>query len=103
LIDISTNGARSGPIHSPSDILLLQFQAGVNISGVEVDEDQVHISLAAPAGLIWQIESKELFSESSWTPVGESFPGANRVQVITDDRPLGSQRFYRAVGSPAVP
>jgi hypothetical protein len=100
-LDVSSNGAEGGPIHAPSDLLEIYFQGGVNIARVErLPEGKVGITFGAAAGYVWQLESKDDFSETTWTPVGEPVTGSDRFIAVEDGRPMASHRFYRlrAVG-----
>jgi hypothetical protein len=102
-IDTSSNGASGGPLHSPSDVLVIHFQAGVNITKLETQEDGVRVSLAAPAGFTWQLRSSDHVPGADGTDVGAPVTGTDTVIEIEDARPLTSCRVYWAVGTPATP
>lgn len=64
---------------------------------------RVQVSLTAPAGFQWQVQSKERLSDPTWKPIGDSFPGAGSIARVEDSQRLGAQRFYRAMGTPLNP
>lgn len=102
-IDISANGVGGGPIHSPSDVLLVMFQAGINIASVEPDVDHSHIRFGAMANFLWQLESIDSLSSTEWWPVGDPIAGSDGFVEIEDDRPVVPTRFYRVKGEPIAP
>jgi hypothetical protein len=97
--DASTNGLSGGPIHAPSEIIGIYFQAGVNLQFIEPDEDHTHVHFAAPAGFSWQVEaSNTLAPQAHWTPVGNSVRGDDYLHEVLDPQPVQGSRFYRLMG-----
>ena len=94
VIDISTNGAGGGPIQSPSDLLLVRFQAGMHIESIQPLADQVTVSFRSPPGISNLVEfSSEILGP--WRSAGAPLRGNNNLQTFTDtNAPVGS-RFYR--------
>ena len=104
--DTSTNGVNGGPIHTPSDVLPVWFEAGVNIVFIEPDyeEGHVHIKFGAPAGFSWQIEATRVLGpQANWQPAGNPIVGADVFVATIHDVPPGLQRFYRVKGTPIIP
>lgn len=100
LFDASTNGAGGGPIQSSSDVLLVYFQAGVNIQSVEPDEDHSHVRFASPVGATWQLEASDSpSSTATWTAVGNPVVGDDYLHEVEDDHPVQGTRFYRLKGT----
>lgn len=98
-LDVCTNGVGGGPIHAPSAVIKVYFQAGVNIKSItSVAEDTV-IVLSAPVGWNWSLEAGDsLGSAGSWMPIGELIPGDDHFHTITNHAPSAGWRFYRARG-----
>ena len=106
VFDVSTNGPGGGPIQSPSTILPVWFQAGVNIESVEPDflDGHVHVRFGAKAGYLWQVEyTAQLGPDAEWKPVDHPVTGADTWVEVFHDLPPGEQRFYRVTGTPASP
>ncbi|MBI1840449.1 MAG: hypothetical protein HYR88_06300 [Verrucomicrobia bacterium] len=104
--DTSTNGAGGGPIHTPSDIALIRFQAGVNMDFIEPDyeEGHVHVRFGAMEGFLWQLEATPAMSANPlWSPAGEPVVGADVFIEVIHDVPPGNRRFYRVRGTPIDP
>ncbi len=102
-IDISTNGTGGGPIHTPSDVLRVMFQAGINLESVEPAGDRTHIRFGSMVNFLWQLESIDSLSATDWRPVGDPIAGADRFMEIEDERPAVPTRFYRMKGELVVP
>jgi hypothetical protein len=96
LFDTSTNGAGQGPIHAPSDVITIYFQAGVNLQFVETDANRTHVRFSAPAGYDWQLESSSSLDEHArWLPLGNPVAGDDYFHEFKDDHPAQGQQFYR--------
>lgn len=96
-IDLSTNGTGGGPIHKPSDVLMVYFQAGVNIKKIEPDVDHIHIQFSAPVGNAWTVEASDSMApDAAWTEIAAPIAGDDRFHEVTDEHSVETQRFYRA-------
>lgn len=95
LIDISTNGVGGGPIHLPSDVLPLRFQAGLWIEGVQTLTNRVTVSFRSPPGISNQLEASDSIASGIWKPVGAPLRGNNSLQTFTDTSAPAGNRFYR--------
>jgi len=96
-VDVSTNGIGGGPIHPPSAVLPVWFQAGVNIGSVEPDylDGHVHVRFGAPANTTWQLESCDSLTSTDWQPAGAPVTGQDYfIDVMHEGNP-GTNRFYR--------
>jgi len=99
LFDTSTNGAGGGPIQSPSGVLRVYFQAGVNLQSIEPDEDHTHVRFPAPVGASWQLEAADSAdAPANWQPIGNPVPGDDYIHEVEDDHPVQGNRFYRLKG-----
>jgi hypothetical protein len=104
--DVSTNGTGGGPIHTPSEIIEVTFQGGVNIESVEPDfeDGHVHVRFGAMAGFIWQVEySRALGPQADWRPAESPVTGNDYFFEVIHELPPGVQRFYRVTGTPLPP
>jgi hypothetical protein len=104
--DASTNGTGGGPIHTPSEIIEVTFQGGVNIESVEPDfeEGHVHVRFGAMAGFSWQVEySRVLGPQADWRPAESSVTGNDYFFEVIHELAPGTQRFYRVTGTPLPP
>ena len=102
--DFSTNGVGGGPIHTPSTVLKVYFQAGVNIKGIKPNVDRTLITFGAKAGFVWQIEAADsLPAGTNWQSIGAPLLGDDYFHEIEDGNPTKSRRFYRANGTVFVP
>ena len=93
--DNSANGTPSGPIHTPSILLPIYFQAGVTIAGFARDSAQATLTFASRAGSSYYVQATttpEL--NTSWLDITGAFTG-NRLQTATDSTVNEIARFYR--------
>ena len=97
IIDTSANGPNGAPLHGPSDLFYLWFQAGVLLQQIKDDDGTHSVVFPAVAGRTWQLESTEAL-DSTWQPVGEAVAGDDRFRTV-EVNPAG-MRFYRLRGSP---
>ena len=96
LFDTSTNSASHGPLHLPSDVIYVYFQAGENISHIEPDVDHAHVSFPAPLGSKWQLETATVPGTNAiWTAVGTPIAGDDRLHEVYHYHTVQGQRFYR--------
>jgi hypothetical protein len=103
VVDISTNGVGGGPIHTPSDVLPIMFQSGINIAAIEPQEDRVRIRFGSMTNFLWQIESIESLGSTNWQAVGDRVNGWDSFMDIEDIRPPVSSRYYRVKGEATSP
>ncbi len=95
VIDLSTNGTNSGPIHAPSDVLLVRFQAGVRIEDTRYLTNQVAVTYRSPPGISNVLEAVDALGDTPWSPAAPPQRGNNGLQTFIDGTPPISQRFYR--------
>ena len=101
--DFSTNGVSSGPIHTPSSVLKVHFQAGDNIRSIESDADQTRVSFGARAGYSWQLQATKMMNPPDWQAIGAPINGDDYFHEVTDDTPVETNRVYRVKGTPTEP
>jgi hypothetical protein len=95
LIDLSRNGADGGPIHAPSDVLPMRFQAGLRIEGIQTFTNRVTVSFRSPPGISNVVEATHLISTGTWQTVAGPLRGNNNVQSLTETNTPLPVRFYR--------
>lgn len=97
--DFSTNGVGGGPIHQPSSVVQIYFQAGVNLKSIEPDVDHTHVTFAAPIGKIWVVEASDTVATNAiWTAISAPIVGDDYFHEITDETPVEGKRFFRTRG-----
>jgi len=95
VIDVSTNGAGGGPIHSPSDVLPIRFQAGLKIQNIQNLTNRVSVSFRSPPGISNLLEAVDSFTSTNWQPAAPPLRGNNALQSFTDTNAPTRNRFYR--------
>jgi len=95
VIDISTNGFIGGPIHSPSDVLPVRFQAGLRIEKIQTLTNRVTVSFRSPPAISNLLEAASSTESATWLPAAAPLRGNNNLQVFTDTNTPTGNRFYR--------
>jgi hypothetical protein len=94
-MDISNNGTNGGPIHLPSDVLLVRFQAGLWIENFQRFTNRVSLSFRSPPGISNQLEAANSFPPTNWQTIGSGLKGNNALQTLSDTNINQAARFYR--------
>ena len=102
-LDFSTNGVGGGPIHTPSTVLKMYFQAGDNIYFIEPDVDHTHVTFGARAGYTWQLFGATTLNPPDWQALGATVTGDDSFHEVLDDTAVEANRFYRVKGTAIVP
>lgn len=93
--DNSANGTPDGPIHSPSALLPIYFQAGVTIAGLTRDASQSIITFASRSGSSYYVQATATpETPASWQDIAGPFTG-NLLQTVTDANVNPAAQFYR--------
>ena len=95
VIDVSANGTGGGPIHTPSDVLPVRFQAGVRIEAMQLFTNRVAVSFRAAPNISNRLEVIETLGSTNWLPVANALRGNNNLQTITHSNAPTGQRIYR--------
>ncbi len=95
VIDLSTNGVGGGPIQSPSDILLVRFQAGLRIETIQTFTNRVNVSFRSPPGISNLLEATSSLASNNWQSAAAPLRGNNALQSFTDTNAPTGNRFYR--------
>jgi hypothetical protein len=95
VIDVSTNGVGGGSIQSPSDVLLVRFQAGLRIENIQTVTNRITVSFRSPSGISNILEATDSFMSGNWQPAAAPLRGNNNVQSFVDTNAPAGNRFYR--------
>lgn len=95
--DLSTNGPGGAPIHTPSPVIPVWFQAGVCVqSAVPLPSSSgVQVRFGAPLGTSLQLEYVPTLSSTNWLPAGPVVTGQDYLMDVLHQGDAGSQRYYR--------
>ena len=103
VFDTSTNGVSGGPIHRPSDVLPIVFQAGINIAGINTTGLVASVRYGSAANQIFTLEYKTNLAEPTWLPAAPPRIGDDFFQVTEDPAAIDGARFYRMRADPYIP
>jgi hypothetical protein len=94
--DLSTNGISGGPIHIPSGILKIYFQAGVTIASLAKAGDLATVTFGARINRTYILQSSiDPAALASWANASESVTGNDAFAPIVDVNATNSAKFYR--------
>lgn len=100
VLDTSANGTDGGPIHTPSDIYYLYFQAGLTISLPSKTTDSFTATFGTKLGATYFVEVSTNLATTNWTTLAGPFAGNNYLQTFTDANATNRCRIYRLKSSP---
>lgn len=95
LVDVSTNGLGGGPLHSPSSVLPILFQAGPTIESLQRTNSQVRVYFRSAPGVTNVLEASETPATGPWLPLNSGLRGNSTLQVLVDTNSPSTSRFYR--------
>lgn len=99
LTDTSTNGVGGGPIHTPSDVLDVYFQAGLSIASQVETNGVTVVTFGSVLGSDFTLEcSTNLGNTNAWFPVDGPVAGTDNFIPFMDTSPAAAPRFYRVKG-----
>ena len=93
-LDLCTNGAGGGPIHTPSAVLKVHFQAGVTIASVARRGSTNVVTFGSMLNATFYLESTDDLTTTNWTQV-DSLAGDDALRTLNDINPPAQPRFYR--------
>jgi hypothetical protein len=83
ILDTSANGANGGPLHPPSELFALHFQAGVTIATITPGSEAISLKFATQTGQTYFVEmSTDLASPTSWQTVAGPLAGNNHLLTV---------------------
>jgi hypothetical protein len=101
--DLSTNGVNGGPIHAPSDVLLVNFQANYNIKSISWANGVAQITVGTAVGSLFTLQSNtNLANADLWTDVTQVV-GNDTFQIMSDDAAGNGPKFYRVRAEAMAP
>ena len=92
---IRTNGVGGGPIHAPSDLFLMYFQAGPSIDGVLKLTNGFRVTFRGAPGVTNILEARDAPDSGTWQTVAGPLRATSNLQSLTDTNAPGPTRFYR--------
>ena len=95
VLDVSANGAGGGPLHTPSDVLPVRFQAGTRIEAMQLFTNRVTVSFRAAPNISNVLEAVTALGSTNWSPVAPALRGNNNLQTFTDTNAPFGNRIYR--------
>jgi len=96
VVDSSTNGPGGGPIHTPSPLYRVYFQAGLTIASLSRQGAAAAALFGGePARTFCLERSSALGPSASWQTVAGPLAGTNRLQTLTDPAATGPRNFFR--------
>jgi hypothetical protein len=96
LFDTSANGTNHGPIHTPSDMLPVYFQAGVTITSLTRTNNVATVTYGSITNRSFILEySTNLSDVNGWKQVSAALPGTDLLQSQNDPGGTAANRFYR--------
>ena len=95
LIDVSTNGLGGGPMHSPSAVLPMYFQAGPVIESIASASGGVRVFFRSAPGVTNVLEASSAPQGGAWSAVSAGLRGNSTLQSLVDPNPASPIRFYR--------
>jgi hypothetical protein len=105
IIDLSTNGAGGGPIHSPSQVYYATLQAGNTINSIALNSNGANVTFPTLTSVvnlagkntnaIYSLQSTtNLADPAGWTLVATNV-GSSYFQTLTDSNYDAGSKFYR--------
>lgn len=94
ILDTSANGAGGGPIHTPSDIYYLYFQAGLTISSAAKTTNSFTATFGTKLGATYYAEYSTNLASTNWITLAGPVTGNNYLQTFTDSNATNDSRFY---------
>jgi hypothetical protein len=92
-LDLSTNGPGGGPIHAPSEVVSVFFQAGVNVAPLSRNGVTNRITIGTVANQTFYLEASDDLATTNWTEIG-TVAGTDRFESV-EETVTGAGRFYR--------
>ncbi len=94
-VDISTNGQNGGPIHRPSEVLLITFEGLTSIAQFAKSGDIMNLTFKAEPDTRYEVEYSDDLSATSWMPANASVGHSNAYLSLPVQNATGARRYYR--------
>lgn len=100
--DLSTNGPGGGPIHTPSQLFPVYFEAGL-FSSVTRSNNVARISYGSFTNWTFTVEATtNLLATNSWSAIGSARNGDDFFQTQQDTSATNAMKWYRVRAVPVV-
>jgi hypothetical protein len=93
-VDVSTNGVGGGPIHTPSVVLPIWFQAGPTIASISKTNNVARITYGSITNRTGIVEYSTNLSQTNWNGLSTN-GGTDYFRAVSDTNATGGQRYYR--------
>ena len=95
-LDLSTNGVSGGPIHTPSPLLKIYFQAGVTITSLQKTNNTAILTFGARLDRTYTLQATTSpTNPNTWTDAGDPIVGNDALAPVSDTNATTAFRFYR--------
>jgi hypothetical protein len=96
LYDAASNGSGGGPIHSPSAIYPMYFQAGITIASLTHNTNHLAVTFASQNAKSYHLQTTvNPALTNSWTNLAGPFTGSHLLRTVTDTNISHPARLYR--------
>jgi len=96
VVDCSANGPQGGPIHPPSPLYHVYFQAGLTLASLTAHGSSAKASFGGEPGRSFYLERiQALGGTAFWETVAGPLAGVSRLQTLTDPAAPSGRGFYR--------
>ncbi len=95
LVDVSTNGPGGGPLHSPSTVFSMLFQAGPTIETIQPATNGMRVFFRSAPGVTNVLEAADGVPAGTWRTISAGLRGNSALQSLTDTNPAPDVRVYR--------
>jgi hypothetical protein len=96
ILDTSMNGTGGGPIHRPSELFFLHFQAGVTVARVAAGGDTMSLTYGTRLGWTYHVEAlTNQAAGGPWRAVAGPVAGDNRLRMSVVPVDSDGVNFYR--------
>ena len=92
-----------GPIQSPSDVLLVRFQAGLRIESIQTSASRATVSFRSLPGITNALEATDSMRSGTWQPVAGPLRGNNNLNPslrVTHQGTFAFTGFVCSITSP---
>jgi hypothetical protein len=98
IVDVSRNGPGGGPIHAPSPLYQMYFQAGATVARLTRNALVNTATFATRSGSRYYLEANPVLAGEGavpWETVAGPVTGNNHLQTLNETTTDSAQRFYR--------
>lgn len=93
-VDVSTNGVGGGPIHTPTPVLPIWFQAGPTIASISRSNNVARITYGSITNRTGIVEYSTNLAQTNWIGLSTN-GGTDYFRTVIDTNAGSAQRYYR--------